>query len=87
MTSSATPASVPIWRWALMGFCMIALLAGFIFAGGWLDPQRLSPRKLVNEIEDNSGHFPGYRRAHSQGICVSGYFESNGQAQALSQAA
>ncbi len=87
MTSSATPASVPIWRWALIGFCMIALLAGFIFAGGWLDPQRLSPRTLVNEIEDNSGHFPGYRRAHSQGMCVSGYFESNGQAQRYSQAA
>ncbi|HUB68208.1 MAG TPA: catalase family peroxidase, partial [Candidatus Methylacidiphilales bacterium] len=33
-----------------------------------------------------SGKHPGFRRNHAKGVCVSGYFESNGQGVALSKA-
>lgn len=87
MSSPAMPPSTLIWRWSLIGLCISALVASFIAAGGWLDPQRLSPRRLVDQIEANAGLYPGYRRAHAKGLCVSGYFEGNGRAQAFSSAA
>ena len=40
----------------------------------------------VNQFQDNAGTFAGYRRNHAKGVCVAGYFDSNGQAQAYSMA-
>ncbi|HSC84228.1 MAG TPA: catalase family peroxidase, partial [Pseudomonas sp.] len=44
------------------------------------------PQRFIDTIEANAGVYPGYRRAHAHGLCISGYFESNGNAAALSTA-
>lgn len=36
--------------------------------------------RSVNQFEANSGVFPGYRRNHAKGVCISGYFQSSGRA-------
>jgi catalase len=58
----------------------------FVYAGGWLTPHTLSPALMVNTFEQVNGSHPGFRRNHAKGVCVAGYFESNGQAQSLSKA-
>ena len=73
-------------RIAAIGF-LLAVTAGlFLFAGGWLTPHSLTPAKLVNTFERLDGVHSGFRRNHAKGVCVTGYFESNGQGQALSKA-
>jgi catalase len=62
----------------------IVLLIGYV--GGWLAPKRLTAQRLVNQLQANAGVFAGYRRNHAKGVCVAGYFDSNGQAQAYSLA-
>lgn len=61
-----------------------ALLFGYV--GGWLAPHRLTPKRIVNQFQKNAGVFPGYRRNHAKGVCVSGYFEGNGNAVPYSMA-
>lgn len=45
-----------------------------------------SAARFVDRFEDVSGKHAGFRRNHAKGICVTGYFDSNGQAAALSRA-
>ncbi|MEP6907066.1 MAG: catalase family peroxidase [Pseudoxanthomonas sp.] len=73
---------------AFAGIGVILLLAALAFAwvGGWLSPQRLTPQRMINAIEANGPPAPGYRRAHTKGICVFGRFDSNGSGAALSKA-
>lgn len=76
-----------VWlRLAVIAVSLIAASALFAWAGGWLTPQRLSPDRLVNALEKTGGVHPGYRRNHAKGLCVAGYFESNGNAGTLSRA-
>lgn len=42
--------------------------------------------RTINQFEKNTGVFPGYRRNHAKGICISGYFHSNGNAARYSMA-
>ena len=80
-----SPASV-LLRLASIG-AVVAVIAGtFFYVNGTLDAQRLRPKTLVNALEQNNGVHPGYRRNHAKGMCVIGYFESNGNAQPLSRA-
>lgn len=72
--------------WALIVGVVVVTVAAFGYVGGWLAPHRLTPKKLVNQLQDNAGTFPGYRRNHAKGVCVTGYFDSNGQARAYSDA-
>lgn len=66
---------------------VVAALAGaFAYVNGTLDPQRLTPKALVNVLETNNGIHAGLRRNHSKGVCVAGYFESSGEARAYSSA-
>ncbi len=74
------------WLWALIAAVIAIVVAAFGYVGGWLAPHRLTPAKLVNQLQDNAGTFAGYRRNHAKGVCVSGYFDSNGQAQTYSDA-
>ena len=63
------------------------MIAGlFVYASGWLTPHALTPTALVNMFEHLDGKHPGFRRNHAKGVCVTGYFESNGQGQSLSTA-
>jgi catalase len=36
--------------------------------------------QTVDQFQKNGGVFPGYRRNHAQGVCISGYFQSSGAA-------
>jgi catalase len=62
----------------------IALL--FAYAGGWFMPHRLSPRVMINTFQEVNGVHPGFRRNHAKGVCVNGYFESNGRGVEFSKA-
>ncbi|MQU55541.1 catalase, partial [Pseudomonas sp. FSL R10-1339] len=84
-TPPLSPASV-LLRLAGIGGVVAVILGGFYYVNGTLDPQRLSPGKLVNALEHNNGVHPGYRRNHAKGLCVAGYFEGSGAAQGLSTA-
>lgn len=84
---STSPGAGPargLWRWALIGGAVTAVAATFGYVGGWLAPHRLTPQRLVDALQRNSGLHPGYRRNHAKGVCVTGYFEGNGAASAYS---
>ena len=36
--------------------------------------------EIVNQFQKNGGVYPGYRRNHAKGVCISGYFKSSGKA-------
>ena len=72
--------------WALIVAVIALVVAAFGYVGGWLAPHRLTPKRIVDQLQDNAGTFAGYRRNHAKGVCVVGYFQSNGQAQAYSDA-
>jgi len=83
---SRPPPSRQPWRWAVIGLAVAALAAAFAHVAGWITPQRLTAHRLVNALQNGSGVHPGYRRNHAKGICVAGYFESNGAAATYSKA-
>jgi len=83
----STPARPPA-RWpalAAIAAIVVALAAAFAWAAGRIGPPHLTAPRLVDAIEDGKPH-PGFRRAHSKGVCVAGYFEPSTQAAALSRA-
>jgi catalase len=74
-------------RLALIGLVALCVVAAFAYAGGWLSPGRLTQDKVIAGFEAENGKHPGFRRNHAKGICATGWFESNGNASALSKAA
>src|ERR1700723_1462294 len=74
-------------RLIVIGATLAAVAVAFGFAGGWLSPQRLSPARMINALEANAGPHPGFRRNHAKGLCVTGFFDSNGAGTRLSKAA
>ncbi|KRA54194.1 catalase [Pseudoxanthomonas sp. Root65] len=80
------PAPRP-WR-PLATIACLVLAAGLAFAwtAGWIGPAgRLTAPRLVDDIE-NGKPYPGFRRAHSKGVCVAGHFAPTAQGAALSRA-
>jgi len=73
-------------RLAAIAVVVAGLAGAFAYVNGTLDPQRLTPDALVNVLEKNNGVHPGFRRNHSKGVCVAGYFEGSGEAGAYSSA-
>ncbi|RZA36688.1 MAG: catalase family peroxidase [Lysobacteraceae bacterium] len=71
---------------AAIGVILLLVALAFAWVGGWLTPQRLTPQRMIDAIEANGPPAPGYRRAHTKGICVFGKFDSNGNGAALSKA-
>ncbi len=65
---------------------LVVTAALFLYAGGWFTPRALTPAAIINTFERVDGVHPGFRRNHAKGVCITGYFESNGRGQALSQA-
>lgn len=93
--SSPSPQSLRrLWRRrrrVITGLGTIALSVGvlalaFAWTAGWLTPSRLSGADVADVLERHNGEHPGFRRAHEKGVCVVGYFDSNGRGQALSKA-
>ncbi|PWT91245.1 MAG: catalase [Proteobacteria bacterium] len=64
----------------------IAIAITFAYLGRWLTPNELTPSRFVDGFEDVNGVHRGFRRFHSKGIGVSGFFESNGNGVRLSKA-
>lgn len=61
--------------------------AAFAWTAGWLTPKRLTAPHIVNTFESNYGVHAGYRRNHAKGLCVEGWFDSNGNGAQVSRAA
>src|SRR5437879_493963 len=74
-------------RLGAIGAVMLSVAGAFAYTGGWLSPLRLTQDRMMAAFEDANGTHPGFRRNHAKGVCVTGWFESNGQAAALSKAA
>ncbi len=70
---------------AAIGVLLALILSLFLYAAGWLTPHALTPASIINTFERLDGDHPGFRRNHAKGICVTGYFDSNGQGQAISR--
>jgi catalase len=74
-------------KFILIGAAMAAAAVAFGYVGGWLTPQRLSPARMIDAFEAANGSHPGFRRNHAKGLCVTGYFDSNGAGAQYSKAA
>jgi catalase len=74
-------------RLAAIGVGLAGIVGLFAYAGGWLSPHTLSPASMIDTFEKVNGQHPGFRRNHAKGVCVSGYFDSNGRGVELSKAA
>jgi catalase len=75
-----------ILRLTAIGVVIAGIAGLFLYAGGWFSPRALSPATMINTFEQVNGEHPGFRRNHAKGVCVSGFFESNGRGVDLSKA-
>ncbi len=73
-------------RLAGIGVLLLGVVGAFLYLGGWFSPQKLTPGRFVDEFERVGGTHSGFRRNHAKGVCVRGYFDSNGQGARLSKA-
>jgi catalase len=65
---------------------MAVTALAFAYVGGWLSPHRLSPARMIDAFQEVNGAHPGFRRNHAKGLCVTGYFDSNGAGRQVSKA-
>jgi catalase len=72
-------------RLAGVGVALLCVVAVFLYLGGWFSPHKLTPARFVDAFEDANGVHPGFRRNHAKGVCVRGFFDSNGQGKRLSK--
>jgi catalase len=84
--SAELPKASLIVRFAAIGALIAGIAVLFAYAGGWLTPRALTPAAMANRFEQVNGLHSGFRRNHAKGVCISGYFESNGRGAALSKA-
>jgi catalase len=74
-------------RLGAIGAVMMSVAGAFAYVGGWLSPARLTQDRMMAAFQQANGIHAGFRRNHAKGVCVTGWFESSGQAAALSKAA
>jgi catalase len=79
-------ASSTLARLAGIGVGIVCVVGGFLYFGGWFSPHELTPARLVDGFETVFGIHSGFRRNHAKGMCVTGYFDSNGQGARFSKA-
>jgi catalase len=72
----------------LVGIGVVLLVVAGAFAGtaGWVSRGRLGPDRMIDRFEAANGAHPGFRRNHAKGVCVTGWFEGNGNGERLSTA-
>jgi catalase len=73
-------------RWAAIGVVIAGIIGAFAYTGGWFSPHRLTPARFIDTFEKVNGIHPGFRRNHAKGMCVTGFFVSNGNGVRLSKA-
>lgn len=69
-----------------IGAIVAAATAAFVWSAGHPAGGRLTAQRMIDAIEGNGPPHPGFRRAHSKGMCVEGVFRGNGAGAALSGA-
>jgi catalase len=74
-------------RLAGIGIVVLAIAGAFAATAGWLSPDRLGPGRMIDRFEAANGAHPGFRRNHAKGVCLTGWFDSNGAGARLSKAA
>jgi len=74
-------------RLGAIGGVMLSVAGAFAYVGGWLSPVRLTQDRMMAAFQDANGTHAGFRRNHAKGVCVTGWFESSGEAAELSKAA
>lgn len=79
-------ASSKMARLAGIGVVVLAVIAAFLYLGGWFSLHKLTPARFADGFEEVNGVHSGFRRNHAKGVCVRGFFESNGQGARLSKA-
>ncbi|WP_043201761.1 catalase family peroxidase [Paraburkholderia acidipaludis] len=79
------PICVPC-RLAAIAAVVAGAAGAFAWTAGWLTPHRVNAPRFVNTFETNYGIHPGFRRNHAKGLCVAGWFESNGNGASVSRA-
>jgi catalase len=72
-------------RFIVIGVVVAAAAVTFAYVGGWLTPNRLSPTRMTDALEAAGSH-SGFRRNHAKGLCVTGFFDSNGAGAQYSKA-
>jgi catalase len=75
-----------VGRLIAIGIIVAGIAILFVYAGGWLTPHALTPKRIADTFETINGVHPGFRRNHAKGVSVSGFFLSNGQGVSLSKA-
>lgn len=80
------PATSLRLRFAAVGAVILGVAGLFLFTGGWLTPHALTPARIADRFEMVNGVHAGFRRNHAKGVCVSGWFESNGEGVSLCKA-
>ncbi|NYE60331.1 catalase [Duganella sp. 1224] len=72
----------------LLPIALILAVAAALFAwvGGWLGGHGLTPQNMMDTAEASGKQQPGFRRAHSKGICFAGTFAPTAEAAKLSTA-
>jgi catalase len=73
-------------RFVAIGAVLLIAVGAFAYTAGWLSPDRLTQARMMAAFESASGDHPGFRRNHAKGLCVTGWFESNGNAVPVSKA-
>ena len=73
-------------RLAGIGVVILLVVAGFLYLGGWFNPHERTPVSFVNGFDNVNGIHSGFRRNHAKGVCVAGFFDSNGNGTRLSKA-
>lgn len=68
-------------------FLIVAVLALlFAWVGGWFGGKGVTPQAMADTAEASGSPQPGFRRAHSKGICIVGTFTPTSEAAPLSTA-
>jgi catalase len=75
-----------VFRLAAIGAVLLSAFVIFASVAGWFSPGRMTQSQMAARFEEVNGNHPGFRLNHAKGVCVSGSFESTGQAIPLSKA-
>jgi len=72
---------------AVVGAFLAVDLGALLYANKWIGPVRLTQGVFLDGFAKVFGRQPGFRKNHAKGVAVTGYFDSNGNGQTLSNAA
>ena len=75
-----------IGRLSVASAIVAVAAAGVAGAAGGLVPSHPGETEMIEAFEANSGPHPGFRRNHAKGLCLTGWFDSNGAGVRLSRA-